>query len=809
MEQVIQNFRLAMRMIIKRPGFSVAVILTLALGIGANSAIFTVIDAALLRGLPYDKPDQIVHLWETTPTSATQQREASYPDFVDWKANNKSFASMAGYGEAGLILNSTDSADYVGGGRVSAEFFDVLGVKPVLGRTFITGDDEPGAPRTVVLSHGLWQRRFGSDHNIVGKTIDLGGAPYTVTGVLPATFQFAPLGSAELFVPLNPPPEIRDRRFMHFVRVIGRLKDGITLEQAQADMNLVAGQISNLDPKFHFSSGLKVVELREQIVGNVKPILLLLLIAVSFVLLIACANVANLFLVRSASRQKEMAVRVALGASRGHLARQLFVESFVLSVVGGMLGVLLARVGTNFLVKMIPSEQLLRMPYLQDLGVDLNILLYSLIISCLCGLVFTFVPLFQVRSTVLQPTLKEGGRTSEHSSSRWRNSLVVAEIALTVILGVGVGLMLKSTIRLLSVDPGFDSHNLLTMRLALPGANYEKPAQRATFQQRLIERLLAVPGVRAAATTGKLPLSAGGDTGTPIIDGQNLELQTKADTNLRTVSATYFDTVGIPLVEGRIFSERDTLTAPRAIIVNQKFVNAYFPNSNPLNHTVGFVFDAAGKPWNIIGVVGNENVNTLDAGVTPVIYFPYSQDPEQTFALIVRTSTDPLSVVGGVREAIQEMDRSLPMFAVSSMSKIIDDSPSMFTRRYPTLVIGVFAALAMLLAAVGLYGVISYSVAQRTHELGVRIALGAQRGHIFRLVMGQGFLLAVIGVAVGLLTSWAVNRFLASLLFEVSPNDPAIMSLVVIVMIGVALLACYMPTLRASKVDPLTALRYE
>ena len=596
---------------------------------------------------------------------------------------------------------------------------------------------------------------------------------------------------------------------MHFVQVVGRLKDGITLSQAQSDFNAVGAGIAQADPNGHANATLKLVSLRDQIVGNVRPILVVLLVAVTFVLLIACANVANLFLVRSASRQKEMAVRITLGASRGRLARQLLIESLLLSGIGGLMGLGLAHWGITFLVNAIPAAQLANMPYLRSVGMNTNVLGYTAVISVLSGVIFALVPVFHANKTNLNSTLKEGGRSSGSAvRSRLRNALVVAEIALTLLLMIGVGLMLKSTKRLLSVDPGFDTRNLLTLRMALADPGYAKPTQRAAFQQQLIERLQSLPGISSAATVGKLPLSGGGDTGTPIIDGRaNDSKLTGPEANVRTVSANYFGTMGVPLVTGRVFSAQDTLDAPNVLVVNQAFVHIFFPNQNAVGHTLAFIWN--NKQRTIVGVVGDENVNTLDVAVTPVIYFPYTQDPEQSLNVVVRTTQNPLSLAAAVRAEIRSMDRALPVFGVTSMSQRIQDSPASFTRRYPAILIGIFAGVAVLLAAIGLYGVISYSVAQRTQELGVRIALGAQRRDIFKLVLGQGLLVTIVGIAIGLAGSFALTRFLSSLLFEVSPNDPTIIAGVSALMILVALAACYFPTRRAANVDPLVALRYE
>jgi putative ABC transport system permease protein len=716
---------------------------------------------------------------------------------------------MAGFAQADLILNSVDSADMIAGASVSAEFFQVLGVDAILGRTLVAADDQPGAEGVAVLSNKAWIQRFGADRNLVGKTINLSGSIYSVAGILPASFHFAPLNDAEVFVPLNPPAEIRGRRFMHFVRVIGRLKDGVTLQQAQSDMNAVAAGIAQADPNGHANATVSITSLRDQIVGNVRPILLVLLVAVAFVLLIACANVANLFLVRSASRQKELAIRVALGASRGQLARQLLIESLLLSLLGGLFGLGLAHWGVSFLIDTMPPSQLAQMPYLRDVGLNLNILAYTGIISLVSAVIFALVPILQGNNSDLHGALKKSGRSSDVATgSRLRSGLVAGEIALTLVLMIAVGLLLKSTIRLLGVDPGFDTKNLLTLRVALVGPAYANDPQRAAFQQQLIERLEVLPGVSSVATVGKLPLSGGGNTGTPIIDGKTNDVKlTGPDANVRTVSAGYFGTLGVPLLSGRVFSSQDTLDAPPTLLVNQAFVRTFFPNQDPINHQLSFVWSK--QPRTIVGVVGDENVNTLDATVTPVIYFPYSQDPEQNLNIVVRTVGDPLGVTAAVRNEIRSLDRTLPVFAVSSMSQMIENSPSTFTRRFPATLIGGFAAVALLLAAVGLYGVVSYSVAQRTQELGVRIALGAQRIDIFKLVLGQGLRLTTIGVAVGLASSYALTGFLSSLLFEVSPNDPLIIGGVVVAMVVVAVAASYFPTRRATKVDPLVALRYE
>ncbi|MFN2531299.1 MAG: ABC transporter permease [Pyrinomonadaceae bacterium] len=811
MRTYLQELRYAARALRKRPGFSVVVVLTLALGIGANTAIFSVVEAALIRGLPYKNPAALMQVTETVQEKTTIQREASYPDFVDWKTNNHTFESMAGFGPASLIVRGTDAAELIQGGRVTAGFFHVLGVDMASGRGIETGDDEPGAAKVVVLTYAAWQRRFGSNAGLVGQMVTLSDDSYTVVGILPTGFHFAPIGDAEMFVGLNPAPDIRVRRFQHFVNVVGRLNNGVSVEEAQADMNLLSIQIAASDPRGHSNLKLRVACLRDQIVGTVRPVLLLLLIAVAFVLLIACANVANLFLVRSASRRKEMAVRMALGAGRGQLARQLAFESLLLSSIGGLVGLGFAHWATEFLIAAIPASQIARMPYLQNTGLNARVLLFTAGISILCGFVFAIIPALRAPATNLQSRLQEGGRSGGSSvRSPLRNGLVAVEIALTLMLLMGVGLLLKSTVRLLKVDPGFDTRNLLTLRVVLNGSSYEETSHRIAFHERLIQQLQALPGVKNVATTAKLPLSGGGDTGTPIIDGRKQETRSEGGSaNLRTVSANYFSTMAVPLVAGRLFSSQDTLDSPRSVIVNRKFVQTFLANDDVINHQIRFIFDAKGKPWTIIGVVGDENVNTLDTPASAVIYFPYSQDPDQVLNVVVRTAQDPLTLAGGVRNQIRSLDAGLPVFGITSMNQIIRDSPSTFARTYPSMLIGVFAAVATLLAAIGLYGVISYSVAQRAHELGLRIALGAQRIDIFRMVLAEGLAVTGLGVAAGLGASFWLNRFLSTLLFGVSPTDPTIIAVAISVLIIISLVALYLPTCRAASVDPLITLRAE
>jgi putative ABC transport system permease protein len=806
---LLQDLRFGFRMLVKRPGFAIVTIVTLALGIGANSAIFTVVNAALLRPLPYREPGRLVHLWETTPREQFNEREASYPDYLDWKANNQVFEDVAGYTRRSFSLTGRETPERLEGAAVTDNFLQVLGVEPILGRAFRKGEDLPGAERLVLLSYGLWQRRFGGDPNIVGQTLALNGESYAVIGVLPESFQFAPAGTPELWATLNPNDGQVSRRFMHWLNIIARLKPGVSVAQAQAGMGSVAQAIAQGDPQSHTGTAIKVVSLHEQIVGNVRPILLVLLGAVCFVLLIACANVANLLLARSAARQKEIAIRTALGAGRWRLIRQLLTESLLLAGLGGAFGLILAQWGVDLLVARIPASQVKTMPYLQGLTIDSRVLIFTVLVSLVTGLVFGLAPALQSSRLNLQESLKEGGKTSAAPArGRLRNLLVVAEIALALVLLVGAGLMLKSLVRLLSVDPGFNADNLLTMRVLLPIAKYPENAQVATFHQQLIERVESLPGVKGVGSVNILPL-LGGNTATFVPEGRPAPPPgQEVESNIRNVNSSYFRVMNVPLIRGRYFTDQDTDKTPPVLIINQTAANRFFPGEDPVGRRLIYPKIEL-PPFEIVGVVGDEKVTGLDKAVTPVIYGPFLQSPNGSISLVVRTDGDPNSIVRAVRSEIQQLDPDLPVFDVRTMGQIIDNAPSTFLRRYPAFLIGVFAGVALLLAMVGIYGVISYSVTQRTHEIGVRMALGARQGDIFKMVLGQGLILTLVGTACGLLAALALTRFLSSLLFNVSANDPLTYIAVSLPLIAVALLACYIPARRATRVDPMVALRYE
>jgi putative ABC transport system permease protein len=812
MRTLLQDIRYAARTLSRQPGFALVAVLTLALGIGANTAIFSVIDAALLRSLPYRDPGRVVHLWETKRSRDFEQREASYPDFLDWRAQGAEvFEGLAGYTSRPFTLTDAGEATRARGAAVTANFFELLGVGAVAGRTFVEGEDGREAKRVAVISHGLWQRRFGGERSAVGREVTLDGEAYNVVGVLPAEFNFALLGDTEVWTPLAPTADVASRRYMHWLKVIGRLKQGASLEAAQAHLATIAARIERDDPGAHAGVGLRAVPLQEEFVGPVRPVLFVLLGAVGFVLLIACTNVANLLLARSAARQKEVAIRSALGASRWRVVRQLLTESVLLSVAGGAAGLVLALWGVDLLVALIPAGQLAQMPYLRSLSLNRDVLLFAMGLSLLTGVLFGLTPALSASRTDLQGALKEGGRsTVSRGSRRLRDLLVVAEVALALMLLVGAGLLMKSLVLMLKVDPGFDTRGLLTMRVALPPSRYSEDAKAARFYEEMLRRVSTVPGVRGAALTSNLPLANEGGTGTPQIVGRQTPASELTEAHLRTVSANYFDVLGVPVVAGRPFAERDDAQAPPVILVNKTYAERVFPNEDPVGRRATFKFTGE-MQFEIVGVVGDEKVTSLDARTTPVVYFNMQQDSYfDSAALVVRTdAADPAALAPAVRAEVRALDPEVPAFAVQTLEQMVANSRAAFMRRYPAYLTGVFACVALLLALVGIYGVVSYAVAQRTHEIAVRVALGARTRDVLRLVLGHGLLLALGGIALGAVGALALTRLISGLLFGVSAADPAVYGLVALLLATVALLACLVPARRATKVDPMVALRYE
>ena len=807
MSKFLQDLRYGIRTMLKHPGFTLIAVMTLALGIGSSTAIFTVVDAAVIRGLPYRSPEQLYHMWERTPQKEFDQREFSYPDYQDYLQNR--VCEIAAYTGGGTILNANGESERVFAPAVSANFFSVLGVDPIKGRAFQMGEDKQGGPRVAVLTYGLWQRRFGGDEAIVGKQLDLAGDSYTVIGVLPQSFQFA-MRPADLFLPYQPTQNQLTRRFMHGTNLIARLKPGVTAAQAHAELSLITARIEQQFKESHAGTALKLIPLQEQVVGQVKPILMILLAAVGFVLLIASANVANLLLTRSLTRQKEVGIRVALGASRWRVVRQLLTESVLLSVMGGAVGLLLAYWGTTALISMLPPNQINALPFLQTLKVDAQMLGFSFGLSVLTGMIFGLAPALQSSRLELTGVLKEGGRnTSGTASHRLRSGLVVTEIALAVVLLVGAGMLLKSLMRVLRTDPGFNPENVLTMTVVLPPiGKYSEANSRINFYDQMDQHVRALPGVDDAGTVDILPLQPGNTTRVYVEGDPIPQTGQEPEANVRTVSENYFRTLGVPLISGRMFDVRDQANAPPVVIIGRTMADRMFAGRDPVGRRLKYA-GIQEPPVSIIGVVGDVKITGLDQETRPVIYYPFRQDSSIFANLVVRTNGDPATLAGSIRNEIRNLEPAVAIFNVQAMPELIANSPAAFMRRFPATLIGVFAGLALLLSSIGIYGVVSYSVSQQTHHIGVRMALGARAADILKLVLKQGLIIAAAGIAIGLAGAFATMRLLQSLLFEVRANDASTYGIVAGALFFIALLACYLPARRATQVDPLVALRYE
>jgi putative ABC transport system permease protein len=807
MNKLIQDLRYGIRTLVKRPSFAIIAVATLALGMGASTVIFTVVNAALLRGLPYKEPDRLVHLWERKPQQEFSKREFSYPDYQDYQQNNV-FEGLGAYTGGGAILTGLGEPERIAAPRVSANFFSVLGVDPFIGRTFQQGEDTPNGPRVTVLTYGYWQRRFGGDNGVLGRAITINGESYTIVGVLPASFQFA-LRNSDLWLPYQPTQNQLTRRFLHGTNLIARLKPGVTAEQAQSEMNIIASRIELQFNDSHAGTIARVVPLQEEIVGTVRPILLVLLAAVAFVLLIACANVASLVLTRSLARQKEVAVRAALGASRWRVVRQLLTESLLLSLAGGAAGLFIAYWGVPALVATLPENQPNALPFLKSLQIDYGILGFSFALSLLTGIVFGIAPALQSSRLDLNEVLKEGGRqSSAGSGQRLRSALVVGEIAMAVVLLVGAGLMMKSLLRLLQTNVGFNTENLLTMGVVLSPAKYPEPNQVDNFYSQLQERVQSLPGVVSAGTVDILPLNGGNTTRFYVDDDPVPQPGKETEANIRVVNEHYFQTIGVPLLAGRNFDERDSRDTPVAVIIGKTIADRLFAGRDPVGRKLRYPSLQA-DPITIVGVVGDVKITGLDEEIKPVLYYPKRQSGGFNASLVVRTNTDPTSLANTVRGEVRSLDSDAAILNVNTMEGMISQTPASFMRRFPALLIGIFAGVALLLASIGIYGVVSYSVSQQIHYIGIRMALGAGPSDILKMVLRQGMVLALAGVAIGVVAALALMRLLEMLLYQVTTTDFMTFAIVSGTLFGVALLACYLPARRATKVDPLVALRYE
>jgi len=814
MATLIQDLRYGLRMLARSPGFTAVAVLTLALGIGANTAIFSVVNAVMLRPLPFHDPDRLVRVVSFRLRDGIDDN-SSYPDFLDWRAQNHVFERMGVYETSGFALTGGGQAVHLSGATVSADMFSLLGVKPFLGRTPLPGEDKPGAVNgsdPVMLSHRFWRERFGADPKIVGQTIQLDYKTATIVGVMPDGFQF-PLqgGRIDLWTTIARDSEDGEKsmaaqRGAHYLDVIARLKPTVTIAQAQAEMSTIVSALNKQYPE-NAPRGAGIVPELSYMVRDVRPALLALLGAVGCVLLIACANVANLLLARATSRQREMAIRAALGAGKGRMVRQVLTESLVLALAGGALGALLSLWVIDLLLRLIPADN----PRLAEIHLDSQVLLFTIGLSLLTGLLFGMAPALQVSRSMLSESLKEGGRgaTEGVHRHRARGALVVAEVAVAAMLLVGAGLLLKSFARLERVDPGFESHRVVAFAVQLPGSRYSTARTLDVFQQ-ILARLNHLPGVRSASALFPLPLN-GGEVETMFgIEERPVAEAERPRTVYTWVEPGLFRTLGIPLLQGRDFTPRDDLNATPVVIINQALAERYFPHVNPVGKRIkaGIGNGYKQPPMReIIGVVGDVKLHGLQAEVTPAVYVSVAQSPFDGMNFVVRTEVDPASVITAARNEVAAVDKDLPVFDVKTLDQYVSESVA--APHLISLLLGIFAGLALALAAVGLYGVIAYSVVQRTHEFGVRMALGAEREDVLKMVLRQGLVLTLAGVGIGLLGALALTRFLASLLFGVRPNDPATFAGVLLVMTAVALLASYTPARRATKVDPMVALRYE
>jgi macrolide transport system ATP-binding/permease protein len=811
LETILHDLRFALRQLVKNPGFTLTAILMLTLGIGASVAIFAFVDAALLKPLPYPNPSTLVDVNESVPLFP--RSNLSYPDYLDWKRLNQSFSSFDVYTGTGYLLNTPSGIEPIAGLRVTDGFFHTLGIAPLLGRDFYAGEDLLSAPRTVILSYATWQKRFAGRKDVIGQTVSLSGIPYTIVGVMPDTFQFAPRNNAELWTTMHASDSAGScdaRRSCHGLYGIARLKPGVSIQAALANMSAIAQQLERQYPNDNRGQGAMVQPLSKYIVGDVRPILLTLLGGAGLLLLIACVNVASLLLVRSESRKREIAVRGALGAGPARLARQFITEGVMLVSIGTALGLLVAYGGMHILLSLISKDAMIHMPYLRGLGLNLHVLSFAGVIALFAAAIFSLTPILRLSFAEMREGLTEGSRGS--AGVLWRRigaNLVVLELAIAVVLLVGAGLLGKSFYHLLRVDLNFQPDHLATLEADLPETVYPKDAQMAAVRKQLLDRIAALPGVSSAGVSTDLPVSGNGDTAWIRFVGRDYDGKHN-EVNQRSTSVNYFATLKTKLIRGRLFTENDDVTKPMVVIINQALAKQYFPNEDPLGKRIGDTTLSPKSIKQIVGIVDDLREASLDGQIWPAVYYPIDQDTgNSSFNLIVRTTQAEQNMLPTLVSAIHQVDPGIGTTGEATMAQHINDSPTAYIHRTAAWLVGGFAVLALLLGTIGLYGVIAYSVSQRTREIGVRMALGAQRASVYQLVLKEGARLAVWGIAAGIACSLAATLLLRSILFGVQSWDVATLATVAIVLAAASLLASYIPAHRAASINPVEALRAE
>lgn len=802
-ETLLLDIRYGLRMLAKSPVFTVAAVITLAAGIGLNTAIFSVINSVILQPLPYREPDRLVQIWERNLKKAIDNGVVSPSNFLEWRKQAESFESLSAYNIWRPSLTGAGDPTRLAGAVVTADFFSTLGVTPQLGRTFSPEEEYRDKNRVVIISHDFWQSRLGGNLDVIGKNLTLDEASYTIIGVLRPDYRHPEPFFAQralLWRPLN----LAERDLsLRYLRVIGRLKSGFIRDQAQAEMSVIAQQLQKSNPASNTDWDVNVVALNKQIIGDFSFALFVLQAAVAFVLLIACANVANLLLARVAARKREVAIRSALGASRTRLVLQLLTENTLLAGLGGVLGLLLAFVGVNYLVSLAPKD----IPRLEDIRLDGRVLGFTILVSLLTMLLFAFVPSWQAAKSNFSGVLKEGGRSAQ-GGQRSRDALVIAEIALSLVLLTGAGLMLRSLLHLQDINLGFNPANLLTMRIDLPRSETREDNQVISFYQQALASLERLPGVESASITSSLPLEGLNNlTVDVLIEGQPAPEQGNTPSaNYRIISPSYFSTLKVPLIKGRGFTDNDRKDSVRVAIINEAFARLYFSDADAISRKIISGVDA-NTPREIVGIVGDFKQEGLATDIKPEIYVPYAQKSSPSVALVVRTSTDPANLTAAVQNATWGNKKNVAISMVRTMRQTLAEAIS--RQRFNVILLGIFSSVALILAAIGIYGITSYTVTQRTHEIGIRIALGAQPSKIAKLIVGQGMLLTLIGTSIGVAVALGLTRLLTRLLYGVRATDPITFIIVALILTGVAVVASYLPARRAMKVDPMIALRYE